>query len=242
MTKRKGIDWTAIEADYRADIQSIRQIATKHGVSDAAIRKKATQAGWVRTKCEPSAHQSAHPAKAASSSPYQPCPRPKAKADASSPGPGPSAAAKAGPASDDPGPDILPPWQRALPPPKGASSFDLDADGSPGGLVDHVLVLARQQLVELAATTEQIDQITEDIDAETAGDRDGRRRAAMLKAVSLPARTMTLKTIAQVLELAGVAGGKQKLGVKEQRQGAAVEAGRGRFASRPPPKLVVDNG
>lgn len=245
MTKRKDIDWKAIEADYRADIQSIRQIATKHGVSDAAIRKKAGQAGWSRTKCAPSAHQSAHPpkVKVAPPSPHRPRPRPKAQGGAS---PSDSQAPSAEPDDPDPaGPvcEVLPPLQRALPPPGGAAAFDPETVGvEPTGLIDHVLVLARRQLEELDATTSQIDQIEEDIDGETAGDRDGRRRAAMLKAVSLPARTMTLKTIAQVLELAGVAGGKQKLGKKEQRQGAAVEAGRGRFAPRPPPKLVVDNG
>ncbi len=243
MTKRKDIDWKAIEADYRADIQSIRQIATKHGVSDAAIRKKAGQAGWTRTKCAPSANQSAHSPKAASASPNRPRPRPKAQGGASSsdsqaPAAEPDDSAPAGPVCE-----VLPPLQRALPPPGGAAAIDPEAVGAePTGLIDHVLVLARRQLEELDATTSQIDQIEDDIDGETAGDRDGRRRAAMLKAVSLPARTMILKTIAQVLELAGVAGGKQKLGKKEQRQGAAVEAGRGRFAPRPPPKLVVDNG
>ena len=41
-------DWTAIEADYRAGIFSIRMIAKKFGVSDTAIRKHAANNDWQR--------------------------------------------------------------------------------------------------------------------------------------------------------------------------------------------------
>lgn len=41
-------DWEAIESAYRAGSLSIRAIADKHGVSDTAIRKKATQQNWQR--------------------------------------------------------------------------------------------------------------------------------------------------------------------------------------------------
>ena len=41
-------DWEAIERDYRAGILSIREIAKSQGVSDTAIRKKATALGWER--------------------------------------------------------------------------------------------------------------------------------------------------------------------------------------------------
>lgn len=217
MTKRKDIDWVAIEAGYRAGKLSNRALAAKHGVSEAAIRKRAEQGGWTREPDKPAARS----------------PRPEKKAP-----PIPPAPAADDPVADDLVGEVLPPLQRALPPPGGVSTVD----APPTGLVEHVLHLAKRQLQELDATTSQLDHIEEAIYAETADDRDGRRRSAMLKAVSLPARTMTLKTIAQVLELAGVAGGKQKLGKKEQKQGAAVEASRGRFAPRPPPKLVVDNG
>ena len=51
--------WIAIEAEYRAGIRSNRQIAETHGVSEAAIRKRADQEGWeqnladrVRLKAE----------------------------------------------------------------------------------------------------------------------------------------------------------------------------------------------
>jgi len=42
------IDWEAIERDYRAGMLSIREIAKAQGVSDTAIRKKATASGWER--------------------------------------------------------------------------------------------------------------------------------------------------------------------------------------------------
>lgn len=41
-------DWEAIESAYRAGSLSIRAIAEKHGVSDTAIRKKASQQNWQR--------------------------------------------------------------------------------------------------------------------------------------------------------------------------------------------------
>lgn len=41
-------DWEAIESAYRAGSLSIRAIAEKNGVSDTAIRKKATQQNWQR--------------------------------------------------------------------------------------------------------------------------------------------------------------------------------------------------
>ncbi|MBI6547255.1 hypothetical protein [Xenorhabdus lircayensis] len=41
-------DWEAIESAYRAGSLSIREIAAKHGVSDTAIRKRASANGWQR--------------------------------------------------------------------------------------------------------------------------------------------------------------------------------------------------
>lgn len=41
-------DWTAIERAYRAGVVSIREIGREHGVSDAAIRKRAKAEAWVR--------------------------------------------------------------------------------------------------------------------------------------------------------------------------------------------------
>lgn len=43
-----SLDWESIESEYRCGIKSIREIARDHGCSDKAIRKKASQEGWVR--------------------------------------------------------------------------------------------------------------------------------------------------------------------------------------------------
>ena len=41
-------DWEKIELEYRAGILSIREIASNHGITDGAIRKKAKAQDWVR--------------------------------------------------------------------------------------------------------------------------------------------------------------------------------------------------
>lgn len=40
--------WPTIEADYRAGVKSVRQIAREHGLSEAAIRKRANRESWAR--------------------------------------------------------------------------------------------------------------------------------------------------------------------------------------------------
>ena len=109
--------------------------------------------------------------------------------------------------------------------------------------VDHARELASRMLDELDTVTSHVGELEELIEIETADDRDGRRRAAMLKAISLPARSMTLKTIMQAMavtkEVAGIGGGK-----KEEAKARATEAAKpgNKFAPPAPPKLVVDNG
>ncbi len=41
-------DWAVIEADYRAGIKSVRQVAREHGLSETAIRKRARGEDWTR--------------------------------------------------------------------------------------------------------------------------------------------------------------------------------------------------
>ena len=45
-------DWDGIESEYRAGVASIREIARKHDISDAAIRKRAKAGGWERDLSE----------------------------------------------------------------------------------------------------------------------------------------------------------------------------------------------
>lgn len=41
-------DWEVVEKEYRANILSLRDIAKRHGVSEAAVRKHAKAKGWSR--------------------------------------------------------------------------------------------------------------------------------------------------------------------------------------------------
>ncbi len=41
-------NWETIEYDYRAGIKSLRQIASEHGLSEGAIRKRAKRDEWTR--------------------------------------------------------------------------------------------------------------------------------------------------------------------------------------------------
>lgn len=41
-------DWEAIEAAYRAGVMSLREIASQHGISEGAIRKRAKRDDWSR--------------------------------------------------------------------------------------------------------------------------------------------------------------------------------------------------
>ena len=50
-TTRQGLDWQAIEADYRAGRSSVRDIAGRHSVSHTAINKRARAEGWRRSVC-----------------------------------------------------------------------------------------------------------------------------------------------------------------------------------------------
>lgn len=42
------VDWERIEVEYRAGVLSLREIASKHGITEGAIRKKAKQQDWPR--------------------------------------------------------------------------------------------------------------------------------------------------------------------------------------------------
>lgn len=46
--KKPAPDWERIEADYRAGLLSVREIASTHGISHAAISKRSKRDGWTR--------------------------------------------------------------------------------------------------------------------------------------------------------------------------------------------------
>lgn len=48
MTDRRGIDWEAIEREYRAGQLSVVEIGRQHSISHTAINKRAKRDGWSR--------------------------------------------------------------------------------------------------------------------------------------------------------------------------------------------------
>jgi hypothetical protein len=48
MAAGKTFDWERIEQDYRAGLKSLREIGEEHGITHAAIRKRALRDGWER--------------------------------------------------------------------------------------------------------------------------------------------------------------------------------------------------
>lgn len=132
-------------------------------------------------------------------------------------------------------------WQRGAAvtqpaPPPPPREYLRRSSPDTGGMDDKALAdnLLRRMLDELDTVTSHIGELEDLIETETHDDRDDRRRAAMLKAVSLPVRANTLKLLlmAQAEE-----GGKK--GKKELLQEAAVVAGKGKFKSSAPPLKVV---
>ena len=51
--KPMGPDWERIEADYRAGVLSLREVAARGGVTDGAVRKRAKKLGWSRDLTAP---------------------------------------------------------------------------------------------------------------------------------------------------------------------------------------------
>lgn len=99
--------------------------------------------------------------------------------------------------------------------------------------------LVRRMLDELDATTTHLGELEALIETETGADKDGRRRGAMLKAISLPVRSNALRMLlAAQAELARDAGAKK--GKREQAADKARDAATGgKFRAGVAPLRVV---
>lgn len=106
-----------------------------------------------------------------------------------------------------------------------------------GSLVDKGRGLILALMAELEVENANIHMLAELVEIETAEDRGPHRRRILEKALSLPTRTQSAKNLATALATLRDA----EPGKKEQREDAAREASRGRFATPQAPKLVVDN-
>lgn len=109
---------------------------------------------------------------------------------------------------------------------------------SPADLADRGRGLASRLMDELDAVTANVGELEEMIHAEES---DPRRRQALLKALSLPERANTLRTLSMSLKTLNETAMPE--GKKAQRQAAAegIASGGGRFAPPSGPKLVVNN-
>lgn len=174
-----GVNWPAIEDEYRAGGVSNVALAKKYTVTEGAIRKRAKVNGW----------QKGVPRPAAPELPQLP---------------------------------VVPERQVKLP---DMTALEMSED------------LARRMLDELDATTAIQEEIEAWVMAETEADRSGSRRAAMLKAVSLPTRALTLKTLVQSLTQAK--GAEAPQGKKAAKTEKAQAVARGKFSPSAPPGLHV---
>lgn len=111
------------------------------------------------------------------------------------------------------------------------------AAADPKAIVERGRHLAGRLLDELDVTSSHVGELEELIEAETAGDVDGRRRAAMMRAIALPTRAAVLKNLALASKtLAEIGAGK-----KADAGGATKSATPSRFSTPAPPRLVVNN-
>jgi hypothetical protein len=60
--------------------------------------------------------------------------------------------------------------------------------------------IAQAMMAELIEATEHREEIEDEIEIETAGDRNGKRRAMMLRAVALPSRASTLLSLSSAIK------------------------------------------
>jgi len=210
-TSRPTIDWLKVRAAYERGGLSDRALARKHGVTPPAIRYRSAKEGWVKPTLGPQAV--AVPSRV----------------------PGRTRPA----ASQQTRPVATPAAARAPVPIEISVSPSLAAavTAEPVDLVVFGRGLTGRLFDELDATTTYRGQLEDLIINETAGDLDGRRRQAMLKAVGLPTRAAVLKNLALATRiLADAAPGK-----KATAEQLAKKAGSGRFGVPAAPKLVVNN-
>ena len=188
MARRKSTDeWAAIEAEYCRSDDSIREIADRHSIAEAAIRKRAKAEKWQRP--DRKVRTTARCALPSEAAPPPPALNPEAPIDAAR-----------------------------------------IADGGRG--------LIGRMLDELDVVTSRRGELEDMIEAATDGDDEDDRRIAMDRAVSLPSRANTMKTLALALKTLNEASAPQ--GKKAAAQERANElAGGSRFRPVGKPSLSV---
>lgn len=172
--KRPAIDWEAVQREFRAGQLSVCEIARQHGCTDAAIRKRAKAKGWARDLGDRVRQET----------------RAKlARTDVEAVGSGGGSGSGSEPLRED-----------------EARTIELAAERGVAVVREHRMLLreTREQvtamLAELKTSTARNSEIVEEIEDETAGDKNPQRRNTMLAAVSLPGRVSTLKDLSIALK------------------------------------------
>lgn len=94
-----------------------------------------------------------------------------------------------------------------------------------GTIVARGYDVVHRMIDELDAATSHIGELEQEIESETAGDESGARRAAMFKALSLSARSGSIKNLTSSLKALAEAKPGATAGKKAQAQEAALTAG-----------------
>jgi hypothetical protein len=174
MAARKSPDeWERIRLEYLAGDDSIREIADRYCVSEAAIRKKAKASGWkrpVRTR--------------------------------------------------EPVRTLLP-----MPRPAIAAPTEPREPVTSAAIAEQGRQLVARMFDELDAMTSHQGELEAMIEIATANDENDRRHDAMMKAVSLPARSQIAKNLAATLKTINEAASPQQ-GKKAAAQERATAVGR----------------
>lgn len=121
--------------------------------------------------------------------------------------------------------------QPAPPPPS-----DPDQRREPAAIADDGRSLVGRLLDELDAATSRRGELEDMIIAATEDDQDDSRRNAMMKAISLPSRANTMKTLALALKTLNEASAPQGKKAAAQEKANAI-GGKSRFAALGPPTL-----
>ncbi len=136
-------------------------------------------------------------------------------------------------------------WERAVrsanrrepepaPPPPPPS--DPENPREPTAIADDGRNLVGRMLDELDAVTSRRGELEDMIVSATEDDQDDSRRNAMMKALSLPSRANTMKTLALALKTLNEASAPQGKKAAQQEKAKAIGGG-SRFAALGPPTL-----
>ncbi len=184
--KKAPIDWEAIEGLYRTGVLSIREIAKQHGISDAAIRKRAEKFGWQRDLSAQVAQQVR--SELVRTQVRTPHTQEQVRTDVrttvrTEPPTGPRAASRTEREIVD---DAVATVVQVVRSHRQDISHGRD-----------IVALLLGQLVDVAQSRDELEGI---IDQETADDKTPQRRAHLMRAISIPAHAKVISDLSTAMK------------------------------------------